>query len=115
MFISHRCLIRVNPWLKKSARLILRFHRVVDSMAFEENKLLFGSDPTPRIVGIELGETGTVKVYRREKNGSTLCESEEFHPFVWCDSDVTDLEIESEKLGGNLPFGWLVSVNSWKE
>ena len=39
-------------------------------MAFEDNQLLFGSDPTPRIVAIELGETGTVKVYRREKDGT---------------------------------------------
>src|SRR3954465_9977872 len=115
MFISHRCLIRVNPWLKKSARLILRFHRVVDAMAFEENQLLFGSDPTPRIVAIELGETGTIKVYRREKDGWAGSDIEPFHPFVWCDSDVTDLNIDAEKLAGDLRYGWRVSVNSWKE
>jgi DNA polymerase I len=84
-------------------------------MAFEENKLLFGSDPTPRIVAIELGDTGTVKVYRREKDGSTTADVEPFHPFVWCDSDVTDLNIDAEKLGGDLRYGWRVSVNSWKE
>ncbi len=77
--------------------------------------MLFGSDPTPRIVAIEMGDTGTVKVYRREKNGSTVCEIEPFHPFVWADSDVTDLGIEAEKLAGELRFGWRVSVNSWKE
>jgi len=38
-------------------------------MEFEKNTMLFGADPTPRIVAIELGETGTVKVYRREKDG----------------------------------------------
>ena len=27
---------------------------------------------------------------------------EPFHPFVWCDSDVTDLGIEAEKLEGDL-------------
>jgi DNA polymerase I len=84
-------------------------------MAFEENTLLFGSDPTPRIVAIELGETGTVKVYRREKDGSTTTEIEPFHPFVWCDSDVTDLNIGAEKLEGDLRYGWRISVNSWKE
>ncbi|MFZ1220239.1 MAG: DNA polymerase domain-containing protein [Chthoniobacterales bacterium] len=84
-------------------------------MAFEENTLLFGSDPTPRIVAIELGETGTVKVYRREKNGSIATDLEPFQPFVWCDSDVTDLNIEAEKLAGDLRYGWRVSVNSWKE
>src|SRR6266446_4991854 len=84
-------------------------------MEFEKNTMLFGPDPTPRIVAIELGETGTVKVYRREKNGSTVADVEPFHPFVWCDSDVVDLGIESEKLEGDLKYGWLVTVDSWKE
>ncbi len=84
-------------------------------MAFEENTLLFGSDPMSRIVAIELGDTGTVKVYRREQDGSTATDIEPFHPFVWCDSDVTDLNIDAEKLAGDLRYGWRVSVNSWKE
>ena len=49
-------------------------------MAFEDNQLLFGSDPTPRIVAIELGETGTVKVYRREKDGRPPAMSRNFIP-----------------------------------
>jgi DNA polymerase elongation subunit (family B) len=84
-------------------------------MEFEKNTLLFGADPTPRIVAIELGETGTVKVYRRETDGSTVTDVEPFHPFLWCDSDVVDLGIESEKLESSLKYGWLVRVDSWKE
>src|SRR6184192_4675887 len=84
-------------------------------MEFEKNTLLFGADLTPRIVAIELGETGTVKVYRREADGSTIADVEPFHPFVWCDSDVVDLGIESEKLESSLKYGWLVTVDSWKE
>jgi DNA polymerase elongation subunit (family B) len=85
-------------------------------MAFEDNQLLFGSDPTPRIVAIELGETGTVKVYRREKDGSTVSEIEEFHPFVWADGDVADLGLtNAEKLGGDAKYNWLVRTDSWKE
>jgi DNA polymerase, archaea type len=85
-------------------------------MAFEDNQLLFGSDPTPRIVAIELGETGTVKVYRREKNGSTVCETEKFHPFVWADGDVADLGLtNAEKLARDLKYNWLVTTDSWKE
>jgi DNA polymerase, archaea type len=84
-------------------------------MEFEKNTLLFGADPTPRIVAVELGETGTVKVYRREAGGSTVADVEPFHPFVWCDSDVVDLGIESEKLQSNLKYGWLVKIDSWKE
>src|ERR1043166_7555448 len=85
------------------------------SMEFEKNTILFGADPSPRIVAIELGETGTVKVYRREKDGSTSVDVEPFHPFVWADSDVVDLGIEAEKLRGDLKYGWLVTVDSWKE
>src|SRR4029450_13508991 len=84
-------------------------------MEFEKNTLLFGADPTPCIVGIELGETGTVKVYGREGDGATVGDGEPFHPFVWCDSDVVDLGIESEKLESSLKYGWLVTVDSWKE
>src|SRR5207244_13282774 len=84
-------------------------------MEFEKNTLLFGADPTPRIVRIELGETGTVRVYRREKGGSTVADVEPFYPFVWADSDVVDLGIESEKLQSDLKYGWLITVDSWKE
>ena len=84
-------------------------------MEFEKNTLLFGADPTPRIVAIELGETGTMRVYRREKDGSTIADVEPFHPFVWADSDVVDLGIEAEKLRGDLKYGWLITVDSWKE
>jgi DNA polymerase, archaea type len=84
-------------------------------MEFEKNTLLFGADPTPRIVAIELGETGTVCVYHREPDGSTVADVEPFHPFVWADSDVVDLGIETEKLQSDLKYGWLVTVDSWKE
>jgi len=85
-------------------------------MAFQDNQLLFGSDPTTRIVAIELGETGTVKVYRREKDGTTACDVEEFHPFVWADGDVADLGLtNAEKLGGDAKYNWLVTTDSWKE
>jgi DNA polymerase elongation subunit (family B) len=84
-------------------------------MPFEENKLLFGADSTPRIVAIELGETGTMRVYRRENDGSTVAEVEPFHPFVWVDSDVLDLGIEAEKLEGDLKYGWRITGDSWKE
>ncbi len=85
-------------------------------MAFEDNQLLFGEDSTPRIVAIELGDTGTVRVYRREKDGSTSCDIEEIHPFVWADGDVADLGLtNAEKLAGNSKYNWLVTTESWKE
>jgi len=84
-------------------------------MEFEKNTLLFGANPTPRVVAVELGESGTVRVHRRETDGSTVTDVEPFHPFVWADSDVVDLGIETEKLRGDLKYGWLITVDSWKE
>jgi DNA polymerase, archaea type len=85
-------------------------------VAFEDNELLFGADKAPCIVAIELGETGTVRVYRREKDGKTLVDVEPFHPFVWTDGDITDLGLENaQKLVGDLRYNWLVTVDSWKE
>jgi DNA polymerase, archaea type len=84
-------------------------------MEFEKNTLLFGADPMPRIVAVELGESGTVRVHRRETDGSTVTDVEPFHPFVWADSDVLDLGIETEKLRGDLKYAWLITVDSWKE
>jgi len=84
-------------------------------MEFEKNTMLFGADPTPRIVAIEMGETGTVRVHRRQKDGSTVTDVEPFHPFVWATSDVADLGIEADKLTGDLTYNWIVTVDSWKE
>src|SRR3954462_5077808 len=84
-------------------------------MEFEKNTLLFGADATPRIVAVELGETGTVRVHRRGNDGLAVTDGEPFHPFVWADSDVVDLGMETEKLQGNLKYGWLITVDSWKE
>jgi DNA polymerase I len=105
--------LRVVPNFSDATELIPPFR--LQPMEFEKNEILFGVDPTPRIVAIELGETGTVKVHRREKDGSTITDVELFHPFVWADSDVVDLGIEAEKLKGDLKFGWLITVDSWKE
>jgi DNA polymerase I len=83
---------------------------------FEKNTLLFGSDPTEGIVAIELGDTGTVRVHRRGKDGGTTVDVEPFHPFVWADGDVADLGMENaEKLQGDLKYNWLITVDSWKE
>jgi DNA polymerase, archaea type len=84
-------------------------------MEFENNTLLFGADQTPRIVAVDLGESSTVRVHRRETDGSTITDVEPFHPFVWADSDAVDLGIETEKLQGDLKYGWLITVDSWKE
>src|SRR5438552_11308794 len=77
---------------------------------------MYCADKTPRIVVFDLIETGTVRFYRREKDGSTALNVEPFHPFVWTDGDITDLGLENaQKLAGDLRYNWLVAVDSWKE
>ncbi len=86
------------------------------AMAFQDNQLLFGADPAGRIVAVELGDTGTVRVYRRGEKGATTCEIEDFHPFVWADGDAADLGLtNAEKLSGDLKYNWLITTDSWKE
>ena len=46
------------------------FPALLNGMAFEDNTLLFGADPAPRIVAIELGETGTVKSIAGKKTAA---------------------------------------------
>src|SRR5947207_12991387 len=82
-------------------------------MEFEKNTMLFAADPMPRIVAIELGETGTVKVYRRGKGGSTGVDVEPFHPFVWRDSDVLELGLQAENLEGDLKYGCRLTGDRW--
>src|SRR5438552_15513555 len=84
-------------------------------MEIEKNQLRFGADAASQIVAIELGDTGTVRVYRRETDGTTTVEVEPFHPFVWTDSDVVDLGMDAEKLEGDLHYAWRITVDSWKE
>ena len=84
-------------------------------MEFEKNTLLFGADPTPRIVAIELGETGTVRVYRREKDGSTIADVEPFHPFVWATATLSISASKPRNFAAICKYGWLITVDSWKE
>src|SRR5207249_7217807 len=50
------------------------------------------------------------------KDGSIVADVEPFHPFVWLDSDAADLGYESaQKLEGDLKYGWMITVDSWKE
>ena len=78
--------------------------------------MLFGFDPTPRIVAIEMGDTGTVRVYRREEDGSHGLRRRAVSPFRLGGRRCRRSRMgNAEKLAGDLKFNWLVTVNSWKE
>lgn len=81
-------------------------------VAFHQNRLLFGYDPTPGIVAVELGSPGTVKVWRRQED-RLLVEEEPFHPLAWV--TTTDLlgagppPLETRELQGEGIFRYLAT------
>ena len=83
-------------------------------MQFAENHVLFGADPTPRIVAVELAGDDTVQVYRRPEAGApTRAETADFQPFLWLSGEQEG--IASEALAGGLAFDRLVRCAGWKE
>ncbi len=81
-------------------------------MTFEENRVLFGPDPTGRIVSVELNGENEVLVYRRpDDNGATLAERATFQPFLWMAGEQEG--IESEGLSGGLVYDRLVRCAGW--
>src|SRR5437899_11739604 len=80
--------------LSPSLRVVIP-SEVEESLAveLEKNRMLVGADPMPRIVAIELGETGKVKLYCRRKDGSTIDDDEPLHPYDWSDSDLDEIAI----------------------
>ena len=83
-------------------------------MKFTENTILFGADPTPGIVAVELSGDAGMKVYRRESSGELVIEETEFKPFLWLKEPV-DAGMELASLSGDLAFGVLARSAGWRE
>jgi DNA polymerase, archaea type len=88
------------------------------TIPFHENQVLFGHDPTPRIVAVEFdGEKG-MEVFFRE--GSMIrAETQPFRPFLFLES-TSHLQgwkgtCEIRDLEGEEPYRHLVFVPTWKE
>jgi DNA polymerase elongation subunit (family B) len=83
-------------------------------MNFQENTVLFGSDPAARLVAVELAGESEIHVYRhRAADGTTEMERVPFAPFLWMDGEQDD--IASEPLAGGLAFYRLVTCAGWGE
>ncbi len=81
-------------------------------MQFEENKVLFGPDPTDRIVSVELTGENQVTVYRRPVDGApTVAETDRFSPFVWVAGETEGFA--SEPLSGGLTYDRLIHCAGW--
>jgi DNA polymerase elongation subunit (family B) len=90
----------------------------VASLAFEQNEVLFGADPTPGIVAVEpVGQAG-MRLFRRE--GSRLFwEDHPFTPFILLEDehhlDGLRGSFELEILSGPNPYAYAVLFHSWPE
>ena len=85
-------------------------------MQFEQNHVLFGADPTTRIVSVELTGENEVQVYRRadaDPASPTVAERASFRPFVWVSGEQEG--IESEPLTGGLTYDRLVLCAGWAD
>ena len=81
-------------------------------MPFEENRVLFGPDPTGRIVSVELAGENEIQVYFRPPDGApTVMERASFQPFLWMAGEQEGFE--SEALAGGLVYDRLVRCAGW--
>ncbi len=82
-------------------------------MAFEENKTLFGHDPTERIIAAEFdGESG-IDLLIRSSDATTATRRETLRPFVWANSPVEAPGVTTRQLSGDLPLRYLIECESW--
>lgn len=89
-----------------------------DTLVFSQNETLFGWNPTPGIVALELDGDSHIRLYRRDKEG-IVTERQEFRPVLWLREPglLQDFRgaCEMELLSGSLLYRALAVFPSWKE
>jgi DNA polymerase, archaea type len=80
-------------------------------------RLLYGADPTPRLVAVELANAQTIGLYWRDEAGCVTYSTERFEPWLLL-QDEPDWprlrgEYHAERLAGEATYRWLVSFRSW--
>jgi DNA polymerase elongation subunit (family B) len=85
---------------------------------FAENRLLFGRDDTPSIVGAELTGDSEITIYRRQDDKLTT-ERRSFAPFLWLPEQVYlqgfGRKAEYTPLNGHGAFKFLARFQSWTD
>jgi DNA polymerase, archaea type len=84
-------------------------------MRFEANELLFGHDPTERIMAVECEQPGHATLYLRQPDGSTLALHETFRPFMWSDAPIVAEGVTVRRLAGDLPLCYLAEFSDWQQ
>jgi len=82
-------------------------------MAFEDNQVLFGHDPEPRLLAVELAGPDSVELFARAKDGSLLRRTEPLHPVAWVTGSVPLERVEYQTLKGQEALGFLAVCDDW--
>jgi DNA polymerase elongation subunit (family B) len=86
---------------------------------FQQNAVLFGHDPTPRLVAFELEGDDRIRLYARTPDGALVSSLEPFRPFLLLAS--TDLlaawggRYEAEALAGDATYRILAFFPGWSD
>jgi DNA polymerase elongation subunit (family B) len=90
----------------------------LESIAFEQNEVLFGADPTPGIVAVEPLRNGGMRLFRRE-GARLFWEDHPFAPFIILEDEqhLAGLpgDLAFEILAGSNPYRYTVLFRSWAE
>src|SRR5215211_7498111 len=82
------------------------------------DELLYGTDPTPRIVAVEPSGSDRVLVYRRDEGGNVGASSEPFEPWLLATRSEPWAALRSrpqiEELAGDHPLRFLVRFPTWQ-
>ncbi len=85
----------------------------VSGMAFEDNRLLFGHDPEPRLLAAELSGPDTITLLSRREDGTLARREEPLRPVIWTAGSVPLGQVEYRTLAGDLALGFLAECDDW--
>jgi len=75
--------------------------------------ILFGWDPTPRLVAVEMTETEAI-LHQRHPDGTRTSWREAFTPWLLTTQRYTDIDAQWQQLDGD-GFCWMAKFGSWTE
>lgn len=91
----------------------------MENVLNENTPVLFGADPTPRILAVEPSGEMTMKLFLRDERGDLEIREEPFKPFMLLEElsllEGLRSEWSAESLSGENPYRFLVYFPSWSE
>lgn len=82
-------------------------------MALEENPVLFGYDPEPRLIAVEAAGPAEVELIIRNAEGRLERRREPMRPIAWVAGSVPVAGVAYHDLKGKQPLGFLAVCDDW--